>query len=58
MYDWLVSNNETFTKSGSFSPQLYIRYAIFVLKVSDDIKNKSDQFKSRSTLKYIFIEEE
>ncbi|TWH60200.1 hypothetical protein DesLBE_4620 [Desulfitobacterium sp. LBE] len=57
MFDTIVFENEAFTKEGSFSPQLYMRYVIFLMKVSNSIKNKLEKFKSRSTIKYIFIEE-
>ncbi|WP_264737348.1 hypothetical protein [Cytobacillus firmus] len=56
MYDYIVQTNEAFTETGSFSPQLYIRYVVFVLKVSDEIKIKLEQFKTRATIKYIFVE--
>lgn len=56
MFKRIVLENEAFTQDGSFSPQLYVRYIVFVLDVSAHIKRLLEEFKSRSTIKYIFIE--
>lgn len=57
MFNWIVNTNEAFTEEGSFSPQLYIRYVIFGLCISKNIKYMLAKFKSRSTIKYIFTEQ-
>ncbi|HHQ8912966.1 TPA: hypothetical protein ACSVZR_003220 [Bacillus cereus] len=58
MYDYIVSRHKAFTDTGSYSPQLNIRYLIFVFDVSEEIKIKLEEFKNKSTIKYIFVERE
>jgi len=57
MYEYIVSTNEAFTKDGSFSPQLHMRYIVFIFRMSNQIKLKLGEFKNRATIKYIFAEQ-
>lgn len=56
IFNYIEWTNEAFTQEGSFGPQLYMRYVVFIGYVSDDLKSKLEKFKNRSTIKYIFVE--
>lgn len=56
MYEIIEYNNEAFTPDGSFAPQLYMRYVIFIGDLSQAIKYKLEKFKNKSTIKFIYCE--
>lgn len=58
IYDTIVWDNEAFTNNGRFAPQLYMRYIVFLGKVSQELKFKLEKFKNKSTIKFYFVEEE
>ena len=56
IYERIEYNNEAFTPDGSFAPQLYMRYVLFIGDLSQAIKYKLEKFKNKSTIKFIYCE--